>query len=62
MRLLKIEANSEFSFTNDITHPTTPYAILSHTWGEDDEEITFENLKGGSGKSKSGYKKLRFCG
>ena len=62
MRLLKLEANGEFSLTNDIINPTTPYAILSHTWGEDDEEVTFDNLKDGSGKTKNGYKKLRFCG
>tara|TARA_R110002060_G_scaffold74697_3_gene84079 strand:+ start:312 stop:1220 length:909 start_codon:yes stop_codon:yes gene_type:complete len=62
MRLLKLEANGEFSLTNDITHPTTPYAILSHTWGEDDEEVTFEDLKDRSGQTKNGYKKLRFCG
>jgi Heterokaryon incompatibility protein (HET) len=62
MRLLKRETNDEFSLTNDITHPTTPYAILSHTWGEDDEEVTFKDLKNDSGKTKSGYKKLRFCG
>ncbi|CZR50573.1 uncharacterized protein PAC_00447 [Phialocephala subalpina] len=62
MRLLKLEANGEFSLTNDITYPTTPYAILSHTWGEDDEEVTFEDLKDGSGKTKNGYKKLQFCG
>jgi hypothetical protein len=62
MRLLKLEANGEFSLTNDITHPATPYAILSHTWGEDNEEVTFDDLKDGSGKTKNGYKKLRFCG
>ena len=62
MRLLKLEANGEFSLTNDITHPIAPYAILSHTWEEDNEEVTFEDLKDGSGKSKNGYKKLRFCG
>jgi hypothetical protein len=62
MRLLKLEANGDFSLTNDITYPTTPYAILSHTWGEDDEEVNFEDLKDGSGKTKNGYKKLRFCG
>jgi hypothetical protein len=62
IRLLKLEANGEFSLTNDITYPITPYVILSHTWGEDDEEITFEDLKDSSGKTKSGYKKLRFCG
>jgi hypothetical protein len=32
-----------------------------NTWG-DDAEVTFEDLKDGSGKTKNGYKKLRFCG
>jgi len=62
MRLLKLEENGEISLTKDITYPTTPYAILSHTWGEDDEEVNFEDLKDGSAKTKDGYKKLRFCG
>ncbi|TVY30606.1 Vegetative incompatibility protein HET-E-1, partial [Lachnellula hyalina] len=62
MRLLKLEANGEFSLTNDITQPTTPYAILSHTWGGDNEEVTFEDLMDGSGKTKNGYRKLQFCG
>ena len=61
MRLLKLEANGEFSLTKDITYPATPYAILSHTWGEESEEVTFEDLKDGSGKAKAGYKKLHFC-
>jgi hypothetical protein len=62
MRLLKLKDNGEISLTKDITHPTTSYAILSHTWGNDDEEVNFEDLKDGSGKTKDGYKKLRFCG
>ncbi|KAF8866786.1 WD40 repeat-like protein [Acephala macrosclerotiorum] len=74
MRLLKLEENGEISLTKDITYPTTPYAILSHTWGEDDEEVNFEDLEDGSGyymtffrrkkkgKTKIGYKKLQFCG
>jgi hypothetical protein len=57
---LKLEANGEFSLTNNITYPKTPYTILSHTWGEDNKEITFKNLKDGSGKTKSRYKKLWF--
>jgi Tol biopolymer transport system component len=74
MRLLKLE-NGEISLTKDITNPTTPYAILSHTWGEDDnEEVNFVDLEDGSGyymtlfgrkkkgKTKIGYKKLQFCG
>jgi hypothetical protein len=62
MRLLKLEENGEISLTEDITYPTTPYAILSHTWGKDDKEVNFKDLKDSSGKNKDGYKKLRFCG
>ncbi len=74
MRLLRLEENGEFSLTNDTTYPITPYAILSHTWGEDNEEVNFEDLKDGSGyyipffrlknkgKTKDGYRKLQFCG
>jgi hypothetical protein len=62
MRLLKLEENGEISLTKDITYPTTPYAILSHTWGEDEEEVNFEDLKDSSGKTKDGYRKLHFCG
>ncbi|KAL1641224.1 hypothetical protein SLS61_010165, partial [Didymella pomorum] len=39
-----------------------PYAILSHTWGEDDEEVSFADLTQGLGTTKVGYEKLRFCG
>jgi hypothetical protein len=62
MRLLKLEENGEISLINDITYPITPYVILSHTWGEDGEEVNFEDLKDSSGKTKDGYKKLRFYG
>ena len=38
-----------------------PYAILSHTWKEG-QEVTFSDLINGTGKSKAGYDKIRFCG
>jgi hypothetical protein len=38
-----------------------PYAILSHTW-EDDQEVTFNDMKNGTGQSKKGYAKIQFCG
>ncbi|VUC32880.1 unnamed protein product [Clonostachys rosea] len=38
-----------------------PYAILSHTWGPKDTEVTFEDVIGKAGKSKTGYEKIRFC-
>ncbi|KAG0645684.1 HET-domain containing [Hyphodiscus hymeniophilus] len=50
------------SLMNDITYPTEPYAILSHTWGEDDKEVSFDDLNNRSEKTKDGYEKLRFCG
>ncbi|KAF2622330.1 hypothetical protein BU25DRAFT_327275, partial [Macroventuria anomochaeta] len=40
-----------------------PYAILSHTWEEDNnEEVTFSDVMDGTGQEKIGYRKLRFCG
>jgi hypothetical protein len=62
MRLLKREGSSEFSLTADIIKPTTPYAILSHTWGDDNEEVNFKDLTDGSWKKKHGYRKIQFYG
>jgi hypothetical protein len=36
-----------------------PYAILSHTWGE--EEVTYNDILEGGGKDKPGWDKIRFC-
>lgn len=38
------------------------YAILSHTWGEEDEEVTFADITNGNGVGKEGYEQIRFCG
>jgi len=62
MRLLERINNDEFSLTKDLFNDIPVYAILSHTWGDDDQEVTFEDLLKGSGKSKAGYQKIRFCG
>ncbi|OCK73088.1 HET-domain-containing protein [Lepidopterella palustris CBS 459.81] len=62
MRLLKRNDNGDFSlieFVGDRIPP--PYAILSHTWGADDEEVTFKDLRKGTGKNKPGYAKIYFC-
>jgi hypothetical protein len=61
MRLLELK-NGTFSLTNDIVNDIPPYAILSHTWGRDNEEVTFKDLMESSGKTKAGYRKLQFCG
>jgi NACHT domain/Heterokaryon incompatibility protein (HET) len=64
MRLLRLEDDGEFSLTKDLVGDDTipPYAILSHTWGSDTEEVTFEDMTDSSGKDKPGYDKIRFCG
>jgi hypothetical protein len=62
MRLLKLDSRGEFILTTDIIKDDTPYAILSHTWGADKDEVTFDDLQEGSGKNKDGYAKIRFCG
>lgn len=62
MRLL--ECNSgEFSLTKDLIgdDKIPSYAILSHTWKEG-QEVTFNDLMGGTGKSKAGYNKIQFYG
>ncbi|RYP70100.1 hypothetical protein DL769_005077 [Monosporascus sp. CRB-8-3] len=64
MRLLRRSNTGDFSLTKDLVGDETipPYAILSHTWGGDAEEVTFEDLTNGTGKNKPGYEKIRFCG
>ena len=62
MCLLKFGSRGELSLTKDLIEDIPSYAILSHTWGADDEEVTFNDLKDRSGKSKAGYAKIQFCG
>jgi hypothetical protein len=63
MRLLKFDNHGELTLTENFDEKDIPcYAILSHTWGADNDEVTFNNLKDGSGKSKAGYAKIQFCG
>ena len=63
MRLLKLSRASGLILTKDLVSDIPGYAILSHTWGADTEgEVTFQDLKDGSGKRKPGYDKIWFCG
>src|SRR5436305_20329 len=39
-----------------------PYAILSHTWRLDGDEVTFKVISEGTATSKAGYTKISFCG
>ncbi|KIW88432.1 uncharacterized protein Z519_11001 [Cladophialophora bantiana CBS 173.52] len=62
MRLLKLDSRGELSLTNDLIQDIPCYAILSHTWGPNGDEVTFRDLEKGSAKRKASYNKIRFCG
>jgi hypothetical protein len=62
MRLLKVEDDNKLSLVEFVGSDIPPYAILSHTWGADHEEVTYKDVVDGVGQSKVGYKKIRFCG
>jgi hypothetical protein len=63
MRLLECGSAGEYSLTKDFVGDDIPrYAILSHTWGVDTEEVTFKDLMDRTAAGKPGYEKIRFCG
>jgi hypothetical protein len=62
MRLLYTASDGTLRWTKDIirSEEIPPYAILSHTWGE--QEVVFDDLKDIENvQSKEGYRKIRFC-
>jgi hypothetical protein len=63
MRLLTRNSTGEMILTKDFVgdDEIPQYAILSHTWIEG-QEVTFKDLMDGTGKDKTGYDKIRFCG
>jgi hypothetical protein len=62
MRLLELKPDDELVFTEYNTRNTPSYAILSHTWAEDNsEEVSFQDVEAGIGKGKPGWKKIDFC-
>ncbi|KAH8880942.1 TPR-like protein [Thozetella sp. PMI_491] len=59
MRLLERNNAGEISLANDFIANVPRYAILSHTWGDD--EVTFSEMSSSTGSGKLGYSKIRFC-
>jgi hypothetical protein len=62
MRLLKINHDGNFSLTRFRPHDVPPYAILSHTWETDDQELTFQDMISGTGRSKAVIGRSSFAG
>lgn len=62
MRLLEIQDDGHtLVFTKDLISDSPPYAILSHTWLDDEQEVTYKDIKKSRGRDKDGYKKIGFC-
>ncbi|KAI1739773.1 ankyrin repeat-containing domain protein [Xylaria scruposa] len=57
MRLINVSTKTLEKFDDD-TKPIPPYAILSHTWGLEQEEISFKELQ--EGKTKAGNERYKF--
>lgn len=55
MRLLRFDDNGNFSLVEYVDNHVPQYAILSHTWGADHEEVTFKDLMKGTGKNKASF-------
>jgi hypothetical protein len=61
MRLLERRENGDLMLTEDhVEDDAFQYAILSHTWGARDDEVSFEDLTEGTGDWKPGYKKILY--
>jgi len=58
MRLLRIEPGGNFSLVERVGNSIPRYAILSHTWGEDNEEFKFNDVINGTGREKPGFRKI----
>jgi hypothetical protein len=61
MRLLQYNDDGKFTFTKYLATNVPKYAILSHTWGLDGDEVTYKDLVDGVWEGKAGYRKLTLC-
>ena len=61
MRLLSFK-DGQLDLTKDHYRDIPSYAILSHTWGDDEDELSFKDVTDGTGKNKVGFRKIQFCG
>ena len=61
MRLLEDRGDGNLVLVEFTDVHIPPYAILSHTWGADSDEVSFNDVMKGTGKNKDGYKKIAFC-
>ena len=62
MRLLELKPDSKLLSTEYNADDIPSYAILSHTWAEDNsKEVSFQDVQEGISRSKPGWRKIDFC-
>ncbi|RYN79148.1 hypothetical protein AA0117_g3840 [Alternaria alternata] len=61
MRLLQRQGDDSFRLVYRVDEQIPPYAILSHTWGNEEDEVSFKDLINETYRKRKGYRKLEFC-
>ncbi|KAH6646983.1 hypothetical protein BKA67DRAFT_684456 [Truncatella angustata] len=62
MRLIRSTLQGKPCLTSFSESTIPPYAVLSHTWETQDQEVTLKDMLESSGRTKAGYRKVEFCG
>jgi hypothetical protein len=61
MRLINCEDTTNLFLIERFGGNIPPYAILSHTWGQDHDELTYKDMIEHTGQDKPGFQKIKFC-
>ena len=61
MRLIKDEGQGDLRLVEYHENEIPRYATLSHTWGADNEEVTYKDFIKDTEKRKAGWEKIEFC-
>jgi hypothetical protein len=61
MRLLRLDHDNDLSLVERYEGDIPPYAILSHTWGPDSDEVSYSDVVHVTNLHKLGWKKIHAC-
>lgn len=61
MRLLRLDDDKDLSLVEHYEGDIPPYAILSHTWGADSDEVTYLDVVNMANPHKLGWNKIHAC-